>query len=476
MKKNSLISLVLAVMLSVTCVQPVQLNEIKTVQAATVKKANKPEMNKKVVTLVVGKKVKLKLINAKAKKVKWKSSNEKIATVKKGVVRAKQIGKVKITAKYKGKKYKSIITVTMTKNEINQCVDMVDYFDDGKNIMFSPLSLNMVLGMVANASGTKAKKEIEKYFGCNIKNYNGAVDNFIKDSMYGEALKISNGVWYKDNYELLSSFDNKVSAKYKAEVNPLNFDDTNGAANEINKWCNEKTDGLIQEIVGPGSFSPSLRALFINAIYFKSNWSDTFNKNITKKKKFIDFSGNKKKVKTMLGEAEVYYENDCAIGFGKYYKSGNYSFVAILPKKKGKFTLKELKLEEFLNSKTYKYDVDVEMPRFTYEWNSEEKIDNYMRSHGVRKMYNSASNPLSNLLNIKENIFLSTIMQTCKIEVDEYGTKAAAVTKADLCGASGPNMEVPPRKEVILNRPFAYMIIDNTTNQILFMGKVVEIK
>ena len=86
------------------------------VQAAMKKKV---QLNKKTVTLEVGKKVTLKLKNApKKKKITWSSNNKKIATVsKKGVVTAKKAGKANITAKVNGKKYVCKVTVKNKKKQ-----------------------------------------------------------------------------------------------------------------------------------------------------------------------------------------------------------------------------------------------------------------------------------------------------------------------------------------------------------------------
>ena len=82
-----------------------------------VAKKKKIALSKTKATLTVGKKLTLKLKNATASKVKWSSSNKKVATVAKGVVKAKKAGKVTIKAKYKGKTYSCVVTVKKAANQ-----------------------------------------------------------------------------------------------------------------------------------------------------------------------------------------------------------------------------------------------------------------------------------------------------------------------------------------------------------------------
>jgi serpin B len=485
MKTKKVWGIVLAIALSCSVVQPVPLGESTVVQAATKKKAKKPVMNKKKVTLTGGKKTKLKLKHAKAKKVKWKSSNKKIATVKKGIVKAKREGKVKITATYQGKKYKVRITVkakktkkqkytwkTETISTLQQGVKLLDFAEDGKNILFSPLSLNIALGMATNGATNDAKKELEQYLGSSVTDYNKHVAALMKQSELSESLNLANGIWYKKGYSLKSAFEKTMGDSYKAELKAADLNQN--TVDEINAWADQKTDGMIKKIVE--ELDPYSRAVLVNALYFKAKWTKPFKKSMIEKKDFTQFSGTKKKVDMMCDEESVYYENDQATGFEKTYEEGAYSFIAILPKKKGTFALKDLNLEAFLETKTKKYAVDIELPKFSYDWNSEGKLVKFLKANGVSTMFDDKKNPLGNILETMESIYADDVIQATRIELDEEGTKAAAVTAIIAKATSALEKEKPPRKQVYLNRPFAYMIVDNLSGQVMFMGKVVTIE
>lgn len=131
-------------------------------------------------------------------------------------------------------------------------------------------------------------------------------------------------------------------------------------------------------------------------------------------------------------------------------------------------------MEKFIKSKrTDNIKVDIKMPKFSYEWEGELKAA--LQTAGVNSIFNKSANPLGNMLNISsenQNIFVSEIRQSSKIIVDEEGTKAAAVTNAEVAvGSAIDNREI---KHVYLNRPFGYLIVDNGCHDILFIGKVVN--
>lgn len=465
----------LALLLCVTSIQPIA-TDAKTKKTKTVIKLNKTKA-----TIRVGRSVKLKLKNAKAKKVKWSSSNKKVATVKKGLVTAKKKGKATITAKYKGKKYKAKITVkkklktvTPDYNTLKQGQIMVDDMYDGKNILVSPTSLNMVLGMASNGATDRVNSEIEKFMSISPKTYTTkTAPELMKFAKNEPMLSINNGVWYKTGYTLSQNFKDAVQKNYQAEVKDTAMD--NNTANEINGWVSDKTDKMIPKIID--DIDPLIRAILVNAILFKGEWTEPFKAENTSKETFTTFSGSKSKVDMMWGGVNYYYENDKAIGFEKEYGDDmQFSMIAVLPKKKGNFKMADLNLKSFLKSKTDEYIVHVEMPKFTYEWSDDGKLNQSLMKNGVKTIFDGNSNPLGKVftgLDESEKIYASDVMQSCKIIVDEEGTKAAAVTAMIMkATAMLPSKKI---KEINLNRPFAYIIMDNKTGQALFVGKVVTI-
>lgn len=437
-------------------------------------------LNKTKMTLKAGKTIFLKLKGAKKSKIKWKSSNKSVAKVSpKGKVIAIKKGKAVITAIYKKKKYRCKITVTNNNNtetkELSQAVAMLDYFNSKKNIVVSPVSLNMVLGMIANGADNTSKKQIKKYLGSDIATYNKDTLSYMKKANNSGVVKLANGIWYRNIYSINPSYQNVVQNQYLATVQSGPFD--NSTVQEINNWADKNTDGMIKKVLEQIGRDESV--ILANALLFDGEWTSPM-KDYSEKKNFTKSDGTNKMVNMMYSTEHIYYENNYAKGFEKKYgDNGEYSFVAILPKQAGNFKLSDLDLESFITSSTNKYRVNVDVPKFSYEWNSGDRqvnrhtMNDYLKKAGIKEIYNIGSNPLSGMLTGSQGVCIDEIFQACNIEMDTDGTKAAAVT-IGIAKTASTIVNDGKLKTVKLNRPFAYIIKDNQSDRILFMGKVLE--
>lgn len=484
MKKVLVTIMTLALIAASLCIMPANAennlnNKITGIRINAPKSKAKIRINKKKATMYVGKKLKLKIKGIKAKKVKWSSSNKKVATVKKGIVKAKKKGRVIITAKVKGKKYKCKISVKKKKNtsyitlpalkgtQIGQ--SMLDSLYDGKNIIVSPLSLKYALAMAANGADTTARKGIERYLDTSVKELNNdlkrQMDVAKKDSM----LHIANSFWYRDSLTIEPQYEKMLKNCYYADINKEKFNAE--LVPKINQWVCDNTDGMIKKIIE--EIGRDEYAYLINALLFKGKWTEPFKHELTSPEVFTKADNKKVRVDMMEDTVWDYYENKYATGFEKTYgKNEEYSFVAVLPKKKGDFKLSQLNLNDFLKRKTNKYKVYIYLPKFEYSW--KDSLSEPLQKTDVKYIFDAQINPLKNMFcKTNASIYVSDILQSCKIIMDEDGTKAAAVTITTVKATSalGGKTKV---KTVNLNRPFAYVIKNNKTNEIMFMGKVLD--
>ena len=171
-----------------------------------------------------------------------------------------------------------------------------------------------------------------------------------------------------------------------------------------------------------------------------------------------------------MGSGNVYYENDKATAFGKAYYNG-FEFIGILPKEEGEFSILDLDLEGLLKSEDTSYQVNARMPKLNFE-TSAEMVEDLLKSQGVTIPFDISRACFDKIVK-DQTLYVDTILQKCKIELDENGTKAAAVT-AMMMRANGIAVEKKV-KEVNLNRPFAFLIYDTVNDEILFVGKVREL-
>lgn len=432
-------------------------------------------------------------MKVKGKNPKWKSSNKKIATVsKKGILTGKKKGKVTITAKVKKKVYKykvkvkkanTLSSIWINGSTLKQGIYLADQLYKKKNIVVSPLSLNMALGMVANGTvgniSPKAdngqgviavyinpKEDVEKYLGKSTEQYNQYVLDRINDSRKDETIKITNAVWYQNRCKISEDFEKTIQKNYNAYVKkaPFNTD----TLNEINQWTKENTDGMIEKILN--NIDKSAYAYILNTLLFDGKWTNEIKSGQITTGKFEKFNGKKVKTQMMQCTENGYYENDYAIAFEKTYGADErYSFIGILPKGKGEFQIENLQVPKLLKKVKHK-NVRVKFPKFSYQWKG--KLQKTLSGTGLHYLFEAKYHPLRVMFPGEElgATYVDEIIQACKIQVNEKGTKAAAATLIIPKTKSVTKIA----KEIVLNRPFAYIIRDNQTKDILFVGKVTN--
>lgn len=342
-----------------------------------------------------------------------------------------------------------------------------------KNIMLSPTSLNFVLGMIAEGAKGETKEALKEYLGTddfaayakqyieNIKKYNSDEENY----GYKSKLKIADAVWADDGLKLQDTFKKSVSSNFSAKVENLDFSNTDKTCKRINKWCDKNTEGLIPKIITPDTISKDTELCLTNSLYFESGWNGDPWTVSNKKEKF----GDKEKTKYMTCAGDRYYENDKATAFGRNYANG-LSFIGILPNEEGDFTLEDLDIESLLKSKPEYDEVDCKMPKLNFETSA--TLNDMLSDLGLENIFSNDAD-FSGIAD--KNTKVSAVLQKTKLELDENGTKAAAVTAAvmECMSAMAPD---PVVKSVELTRPFAFLIFDEMNNEILFMGKVVTVK
>lgn len=332
--------------------------------------------------------------------------------------------------------------------------------------MLSPTSLNFALGILAEGAAGDTKEKLNEYLGTD-KYTEYAMVYLEKLNAYnknGSKLKIADAVWGDDNIALEQKFKESVSENFDSEVKNLNFSDGEAASRSINEWCNKNTEGLIPEIVTSEAISGSTGLCVTNSLYFEAGWEKAWNVS----EKAETFGNNGEETIYMTGSADDYYENEYATAFGKNYANG-LSFIGILPKKEGEFTLEGLDINGLMNSNPEYDQVSCKMPKLNFETSAE--LTEYLKALGLENIF-SENADFSGIT--KSGINVSSILQKTKLELDEKKTKAAAVTAifSDKCAAPVDNMII---KEVNLQRPFAFLVYDMSNDEILFMGKVITL-
>ena len=366
----------------------------------------------------------------------------------------------------------NINKTTALQNSVKM-TDLLSAEASDKNIMFSPTSLNFALGMIAEGAKGETKEILDDYLGTNdfaayakeyldkIKAYNTENESY----GYQSKVKIADAVWVDNGLTLQEKFKNTVSDSFGAEVEAVDFFAAEKTCDVINSWCDKNTEGLIPKIITPDLINDNTGLCLTNSLYFESGWSgEPWNVSDTE-----ESFGKKEKTKYMTCTGARYYENDKATAFGRDYANG-LSFIGILPNDEGDFNLEDLDIGGLLKSNPEYDEVDCKMPKLNFETST--VLNDMLSSLGLDNLFSSNAD-FSGIAD--QNVNVDTILQKTKLELDENGTKAAAVTAVTMECMSAAVEKEPIIKTVELTRPFAFLIYDRSNDEILFIGKVISI-
>jgi serpin B len=348
--------------------------------------------------------------------------------------------------------------------------------DSKANTLISPLSIQLALAMTANGADGATREEMERVLGGDIslEDLNTYLYTYVKhlpsDKNY--KLEIANSIWYRDTEGLAVKEDFLQTNKtyYGAQAYQRAFDDV--TASEMNKWVQLHTDKMIKKIVE--QIDPDMMLYLINAVVFDAKWQEKYSSKDVIDSKFYQLDGTAQEVKLMGSEESVYLQNDKAIGFMKPYKDRKYSFVALLPREEGETAFYDFVqnltgegLQGLLDNKKYG-EVECELPKFTYEYQI--NLNQILQDMGMSTAFGSGAD-FSKMADCAEgNLYIADVVHKTYIEVDENGTKAAAIT-----GVGMTTESVVEKYYVRLDRPFVYMIVDNETELPIFIGTLMDV-
>lgn len=342
-----------------------------------------------------------------------------------------------------------------------------------KNSMFSPLSLNMALGMLAEGAEGGTKQALDRYLGTS--DYGAFAESYMKlakDNYNGKSGKdnnyfeIANSFWGDERFPFKQEYKDAVTRKFDAEIRNMDFAGKDKVVGEVNRWVSDKTHKMIPTFLE--DIDPQTVAILVNTVYFESAWSKEWKYNTDNKDTFTLLDGSSKELTLMRKSGGAYFENDKATAFNSTYKNG-LEFIGILPKETGDFTLESLDIPSLLESRSYEYEVSERMPKLTFDTNL--PLADALSAAGLSEIFESGMADFSGMS--EEELWVSDVLQKTRLELDEHKTKAAAATGIMMNGGAAPPKE-DMRREVFLDRPFAFLIYDPDQELIVFMGKVTE--
>lgn len=350
-------------------------------------------------------------------------------------------------------------------------------FDNDKNSLISPLSVLLALAMTANGADGQTLDEMQACLGGEITlpELNEYLVTYSKSLPSGDKSKLNtaNSIWFRDNEDRLTvekDFLEKNAAYYNAAAYKSPFDDS--TLKDINNWVKNNTDNMIDKILD--AIDGDTVMYLINAVVFDAEWKTVYNKNDISSGLFTDIKGEKQSARFMFSEENIYLEDSNATGFIKPYANGAYSFAALLPNEgiSIKDYIATLTGESFLSmiKSAKETKVSASLPKFSYDYTL--KMNDILKELGINKAFSASDADFTKLgRSTRGNIFIGEVLHKTFIAVDELGTRAGAVTKVEM-----KDEAYCETKEVKLDRPFVYAIIDNATGLPVFIGAMVSLQ
>lgn len=345
---------------------------------------------------------------------------------------------------------------------------------DESNVFISPLSVSIALGMTWNGAIGETKTEMEKALKMSgmtvneINEYYKLMQSTLPSIDPKTKLSIANSIWYRDTFKANPDFLKTNIDYFNAEVSPLDFNRPD-AVNIINKWCSDNTNGLIEKVLD--KITNDQVMFLINAVYFKGIWVKQFKKSDTGEADFTNEQNQKVKVNMMnITETFAYSEDDFAQYLEMPYGNSAFSMTVILPKSKPAETdFSELTTERFNAAidKMANEKVIVMLPRFKVE--NKFQLKPMLESMGMLKAFTPSAE--FDGISIEKPLYIGFVQHDTYVEVTEEGTEAAAVTTVGMEVTS-----LPSHPYFIANKPFAFVIQEKSSDIILFMGKMGNVK
>ncbi len=359
---------------------------------------------------------------------------------------------------------------------------LLDNLFQGKNVVYSPLSLYCNLGMLAAGSDSETHNQIKKIIGEELNR--SEVNAFFKKLLsVTRALDLSVNVSTANMFcinnavtdKIKESFTKTLADNHKAVSPALDFSQPMFVSKVLNRWVSLHTNGLINNLIEATDISASEIAVLINTVYFNGPWKQGFAESQTKKDSFTTYSGQQTSLDFLNCTDELFYSVQDAfslvnIGIGQ--RDNHYALSVILPNIDK--TVDDIVLLfkstdwKVITSSCKKERIQLSLPKF--KQNNDFDLSSLLQDIGIKDAFELGKADFSFILDNGKSIAVNRIKQKAVIDIDEKGIEAAAATYSGMGGSfyTGDNPEI---KAVFkADRPFIYVLSDLESGLILFAG------
>ena len=348
---------------------------------------------------------------------------------------------------------------------------------DKGNIFFSPYSISNAFSMVYEGARSTTASEIQSVFhfiqdDASRKNYVRQINSEINNPSQQYKLNVANALWIQNDYPVLQSYTDTLEQYYTANATNLDLkNDSENSRKTINTWVENKTNQKIVNLLPEGSINKDTRVVLTNAIYFKGNWTNQFEASDTSDQNFTISQDDIVKVPMMKKDTSFpYFEDSNMQALKMPYQGGHLSMMILLPKDNNLGSLvNSLSVEKLrqLNNNMTTESVSAYIPKFTL--NTQYTLNDYLSSMGMPSAFSPIDADFTGITGNKD-LSISTAVHQAFVKVDEKGTEAAAAT-----GTVFQATSLMLAKNIFkADHPFVFMIYDDQTGLVLFIGQVVN--
>lgn len=352
------------------------------------------------------------------------------------------------------------------------------------NVFVSPYSIATALGMVLAGAKGQTEQEIAAALHLSLTQTNfhhaaGVMSKRLSELQRRGRIRltVANSIWCQEGDPFTEDFLEVMRESYQATAEMVNFEnDMESTSRKINKWIQRNTGNEFKDVIQPGQFAGDTSLVLCNAIYFKGRWASRFKRGETKPAPFYVAREQSVSVPMMHQKSEFkmarVVEEDLTLRLLELpYYGQDLSMVVLLPEAVDGLGELERRLESN-ELRAWLKELDQQPDNETLVWfprfktSKRHNLIPVLNALGVAKAFDREAADFSGIDRIN-NLYLSTALHQAFVEVDEEGTKAAAVTAFEAKSRGGP-------RDFRADHPFVFLIRENSTGIILFLGRVAD--
>lgn len=359
------------------------------------------------------------------------------------------------------------------------------------NLVVSPLGISSVLGMLLSGATDETAAELKRLIAPSVSAgdednaYASLLDSLMSVNVRDRKhITLANGLWIQNDKSILDTYQDELRNSYRAEVRLVDFRRADAATRTINDWVRKYTTGKIDQIIKPDDLANDIQFVVTNAVHFENDWAVPFIQGMSSNKPFYSSRGQTTAKLMQLLDKHRYAEFAEVQLLEKPFQGDRVSLFVLLPRVADphqptdeEFT----KLEQLLTvdnlqrwlTATERKLVEVTLPKidFTSDWD----VKTTLREIGIQRIFSPTESQLGGISE-RQPLYVSEMVQKARLTMDERGATASAAT-ASLGGMGGFMSGIQDKPvEFRADRPFMFLIRENRTGTILFMGRFVSPK